>query len=162
MLTQNQLKEYLHYNANTGMFTRIKSGQGIRFGSIAGRIKPSGYLYIGLQRQEYYAHRLAFLFMTGTFPSNEIDHINGVKDDNRWFNLREATPSENKCNIGKYNNNTSGFKGVSWNKVSKKLRADIQHMNNRIYLGLFDSPESAHQVYIATATRLHGEFANFG
>ena len=163
MLTQNLLKECLHYDPETGIFVWLKSAnKRVHIGSIAGTINHDGYRRIKLQGKIYSAHRLAFLYMNGSFPPEETDHINGVRDDNRFSNLRLATSSENMCNRGKQVDNTSGFKGVIWNKRDKKWRAQIMQMNRRVYLGHFDSPEAAHQAYVEAAKRLHGDFANFG
>ena len=162
MLTQEQLKESLQYIPDTGIFTRLKTYHKTRSGSVAGCLHSSGYCYIRVKGKKYRAHRLAFLYMTGSFPPDDTDHINGVKDDNRWVNLREATHSQNMCNSGKHKDNKSGFKGVVWHKHNKKWYAKIKHMSGNISLGYFESPESAHQAYIEAALRLHGEFANFG
>ena len=162
MLTQEQLKELLSYDPETGIFTWLKAvSKSVRVGSIAGSFDKKGYIRIGLLRRRYSAHRLAFLYMTGSFPPNDTDHINGVRNDNRWINLRQATNSENQRNQGKPITNTSGYKGVSWNKRAKKWLAKIKHMNHDIHLGYFDSPEAAHQAYIEAAEKLHGDFANY-
>ena len=162
MLTQEQLKELLSYDADTGIFVRLKSSGGQGIGSIAGGISPKGYIRIQMARKQYGAHRLAFLYMTGEFPVDQVDHINGVKDDNRWLNLRQATGSQNMSNQGRPITNTSGFKGVSWKKRDKKWKAQIMHMNRAIYLGYFTTPEAAHQAYVEAAEKLHGNFANIG
>ena len=160
MLTQSELKEFLSYDPEIGIFTWLKAiGKRVRVGSVAGTYRK-GYIRIGLARKQYSAHRLAFLFMTGLFPPEEVDHINGIKADNRRLNLRQATRNQNMCNQSKRSDNTSGFKGIGWDKVAKKWEASIKHMNQHIYLGLFTTPEAAHQAYIAAAEKLHGNFAN--
>jgi len=87
MLTQNQLKDILHYDPVTGLFERYGNY------SKCGSKSYQGYILIGIGRKSYYAHRLAWLYMTGNWPSNEIDHINRIRDDNRWENLRKADRS---------------------------------------------------------------------
>ena len=162
MITQELLKEFLHYDPETGIFTWLKTVSRSCIGQIAGTIVPKGYRRIGLNKKPYAAHRLAFFYMIGSFPPDQIDHINGIKDDNRWVNLREATCYQNMHNQGKQIINKSGYKGVFWHKRDKKWHAKINHMNRKIYLGGFDTPEIAHKAYIAAATKLHREFANFG
>ena len=162
MITQSELKECLHYDPDTGIFVRLKSGTNrVRVGSVAGCLDNCGYIPIELAGKQYYAHRLAFLFMTGSFPPKYTDHINGVKNDNRWLNLRQATRSQNQHNQGKNSKNTSGFKGICWHKNAKKWHAQITHMNRKIHIGYFTTPEAAHQAYIEAAEKLHGDFANY-
>ncbi len=86
MLTQAELKAVLHYDPETGIFTRYGHNK-------CGSKTYQGYIGIGIKRKTYYAHRLAWLYMTGVWPSKEIDHKNRIRDDNRWVNLREATRS---------------------------------------------------------------------
>ena len=163
MITQDQIKECLSYDPETGIFTWLKSTNNrVRIGQRAGFIRSDGYRRIMVNRKRYFAHRITFLFMTGSFPSDEIDHVNGRRDDNRWANLREANRYQNMRNSGKPVTNTSGFKGVVWNKGAKKWLAQIGHMNRKIHLGLFETAESAHKAYIAACVKLHGEYANCG
>ena len=100
--------------------------------------------------------------MTGKWPENDIDHINVARGDNRFSNLREATRSENLRNRGAQKNNTSGFKGVSWQKSSRKWDARINIHGKVVHLGYFDDPEDAYQAYCQAAKELHGEFYNIG
>ena len=161
MLTQEQLKECLNYDPDTGIFVWLKSVGTVRVGSVAGTL-AKGYIKIGLAGKLYRAHRLVFLYVTGEFPTEQVDHINCVRNDNRWGNLRQATRNQNMHNQGKQITNTSGFKGVYRIKNNKKWRAQIWYMNRQIYLGSFTTPEAAHQAYIAAAEKLHGNFANIG
>ena len=120
MITIEQLKEVLEYNHDTGVFNWIKrNGPRAKVGDVAG-CKSDGYIVIKINRKRHPAHRLAYLYMTGNFPENLIDHINHIRDDNRWANLRDATNSQNGSNRVKGKNNTSGYKGVRWNKTTKK------------------------------------------
>lgn len=92
----------------------------------------------------------------------EVDHINGIRSDKRWVNLRDATRGENMCNFLQRSNNRSGYKGVCWHKHTGKWVAQIS-LNKKVqHLGLFDDPVKAHVVYVEAAKRLHGEFANDG
>ena len=97
-----------------------------------------------------------------TDPNIQVDHINGDGLDNRRYNLRACTASENRCNRGKSKNNTSGYKGVCFHKASKRWRAKIRLKNKFTYLGDFHTPEEAYAAYCKAALELHGEFANLG
>lgn len=112
MITQERLKELLNYNPDTGDFT-IKTSRvcrGIK-DSVAGWLESTGYIRICLDYKKHSAHRLAFLFIEGRFP-NRIDHINHIRNDNRWVNLREVTHQENSKNQSINSKNTSGVMGV--------------------------------------------------
>ncbi|MEI7998669.1 MAG: HNH endonuclease [Candidatus Omnitrophota bacterium] len=159
MITQEQLKEILHYDPETGSFTWAKSGRRIKIGKVAGGLEKGGYIRIRIFGKMYFAHRLAWLYMTGSFPPELIDHDNGNPSDNRFVNLREATRSENQANRGKTKANASGFKGVYWDKKAKKWKAQIGFESKTKYLGLFDTKEEAHDVYKKAADNLHGKFA---
>jgi hypothetical protein len=161
MISQAQLKEVLEYNPDTGLFTRIKSigSSNRKVGNVAGYKKDVGYITIKINRKLYKAHRLAYLYMTGKFPENSIDHINHIKHDNRWINLRDATNSQNHANQVKPKNNTSGYKGVCWNKQDKKWRAKIEYMYKDIHIGYYTTAEEASEAYKKKATELNGEFS---
>lgn len=101
-LTVVQLKELLHYNPETGVFTWARSvGQRARIGRVAGSKVPSGYIKISVSKRVYSAHRLAWLYMTGSWPENEIDHVDNNPSNNAFSNLRAATKSQNAQNRGK-------------------------------------------------------------
>lgn len=125
-----------------------------------GCIRSHGYRYIGIGNREYAAHRLAWFYMHGVWPRRQIDHVNGIRDDNRAKNLREASPQQNNFNQKTPVTNTSGYKGVSWNKRDQNWEASIQINRKHIHLGRFSTPESAALVYAAKASELFGEFAN--
>jgi hypothetical protein len=106
----------------------------------------------------YLAHRLAWAFVNGEFPKSDIDHVNGIKTDNRIENLRLATRSENQCNRGKHANNKSGFKGVNWNQSVKKWAARCMVNGKRTHIGYFDDVALAAAAYQQVAVSLHGRF----
>ena len=159
MLTQSELKSQLHYDHETGIFTRLVANSNrVKVGEVAGGKKNTGYIYFKINCKLYLAHRLAWLYVYGEFPVNFIDHINGIKDDNRIKNLRGATYQQNSFNRDGCKNKTSLFKGVSWSKASKKWKANATLKGKSYYLGLFNLPELASQAYQYFATKHHGEF----
>ena len=146
-LTQDGLKQFLCYDQNTGDFTWKISRGSVKAGSKAGTLNPDGYVQIKFFGKFHKAHRLAWLYAHGEFPESLIDHINGVRHDNRISNLRQATQKQNAENRGKGRNNKSGFKGVHWHGKAKKWRARIQHDGKHIHLGFFTDANLAHEAY---------------
>lgn len=154
-ITQSELKHFLHYCPKTGVFTRlITTSSNAKVGDIAGAIMPVGYRIISLRNQKWYAHRLAWMYVHGSLPDVEIDHINGNKDDNRIANLRAVTRKENGENLALRITNKSGFRGVYWMKSRNKWCANIRHNHQKIYLGLFDRLEDAAAVAKAARDKL--------
>lgn len=156
-MTQEELKSILNYNSETGKFqwVSMKWKRSNRVGSK----KSNGYMQVAIGGKVYYQHRLAWLYMTGEMPDSEIDHINGIRDDNRWCNLRLATSSQNGMNTALSSVNTSGVKGVSWDKRNKKWCATIKIDRRTIWLGRHLSIESAKKAIARARKRIHGEFA---
>jgi hypothetical protein len=107
-------------------------------------------------------HRAAWALMTGTWPKDEIDHVNRRGADNRWVNLREATNAENSQNRKIASSNASGFCGVSWYKKASKWGAKIKVGHHDHFLGLFTTPEAAHTAYLEAKTRLHPFYSGGG
>src|SRR5216683_4946120 len=136
-ITQIYLISILHYNPETGIFTWISPRPKVKLYSIAGGIDDCGYIKIRIDGKKYLAHRLAHLYMTGIWPENEIDHEDLNRANNKWNNIRKATRSQNFGNQRKYSNNTSGIKGVCWDKQQNKWIAQIQINNKQIKLGRF-------------------------
>jgi hypothetical protein len=158
-LTQDELKKHLHYDTETGIFTRlISTNHNAIVGSVAGSVKYNGYIHISVMGKLYYAHRLAWLYMTGDWPKNDIDHINRERNDNKWINLRNATPSQNHMNKATPKSNTSGYRGVSFNKLVKKWTAQIKINRKKIHLGCFACKEEAAKSYEKAAKVIYGEF----
>jgi len=158
-LTQSALKENLDYDQGTGFFTRKKNVGGRKIGDICRCKHHEGYIVISVKGFTYHANRLAVLYMTGRWPVEHVDHINGVRDDDRWCNLREATNAENTRNKKKHSNNTSGFKGVYLKKDRNKWGARITVNGDQIHLGYFDDINDANKAYRLAANKYHGEFA---
>jgi HNH endonuclease/AP2 domain len=161
LLTAECLRELLNYNPETGDFVwRVKRnsrGGGVRPGTVARYVFPSGYRGIRTGGCLYLAHRLAWLWTTGAWPVAEIDHINGVRADNRWSNLREATRAQNARNTRRPAHNTSGFKGIY--RTSNKWAAKIRLNGKQIHLGTFGTPEAAGAAYAVAVRWMFGEFA---
>lgn len=160
-LTQTRLKEMLRYDPETGHFWWLKRGgrrAKIKFDEPAGYKDSRGYVLIGLDGRHHYAHRLAWLYMTGEFPDNEIDHENVDPSDNHWKNLRKARHHQNLSNIRAHKDNRSGYKGVFEHKPGV-WRSRIMVRGVVHDLGLFGCPRNAHAAYVKAANDLHGEFA---
>ena len=151
--------EYLSYNPHTGIFIwKKRKGQNTKVGKAAGGKTGHGYQAIMLEGSTYKAHRLAFLLCHGWLPCG-IDHINGVRDDNRIINLRECTPKQNGANRGVNKNNTSGYKGVTFDNGHKRWRARLGTGGVEYYLGLYDCKIEAAKAYNVKALEMFGEFA---
>lgn len=153
-LTQERLKELLRYDPDTGVFTWVKSGKGIKPSKVAGSTDRDGYCIIRVDRAIYRAHRLAFLYVTGEWPTHHVDHSNGARSDNRWCNLREATRSENMQNQRVANRDSAvGLLGVS--KARGKFVAHITLAGKKTHLGVFTAAEDAHAAYLEAKFRMH-------
>jgi len=161
MITQLELLKLLHYNPCTGVFAWIVAKQGNKIYDIAGTLNKEGYIAIIVNRKLYRAHRLAWLYMIGEWPGDQIDHVNGIRNDNRWINLREATISQNGANSNIRTDNTSGIKGVSWNREKEKWRVRINIDKKEMFLGYFDNIEDAKIAYKSAAIKHFGEYARF-
>lgn len=159
MITQEKLQKFISYNKDTGHFTWLKSGRGVRVGARAGTIDARGYEHIRVDGRTYKAHRLAWLYVYGSFPVAQIDHVNRDCSDNRLCNLRAATNGENQRNRKTFRNSTTGVTGVSWNKRCQKYEAYIKVDGKRKHLGLFDSVDHAAAEYLKASKKYHGEFA---
>jgi hypothetical protein len=147
-LTQARLKELLHYDPETGVFTwrEFRRGKAVA-GSVAGSLNPTGYIHIYVDNNPYKAHRLAWLYTNGAWPEKFIDHINGVRDDNRLCNLRAVTNQENVCNIkNARSDSTTGLLGVGARR--NKFVATVRHKGQRFFLGYFDTAEEAYAAYL--------------
>lgn len=147
------LRELLNYDAGTGLFVWRKNGRS------AGCVAPTGYVLIGISGKLYLAHRLAWLYVTGEWPSAYIDHVDRRRSNNRFTNLREATAAQNSANSGLRNTNRSGFKGVSWDKRTRKWRTTIVVGGRQRSLGRHAYLEDAACAYFAEAKAIHGTYA---
>jgi len=137
------LKSLLRYDPEEGHLYWVAKGKGKVKKRPAGTKLYSGYIGVLIDGKRYQAHRLAWALYTGDWPTDQIDHINGCKTDNRVCNLREATNAQNGKNIKVSKANKTGFPGVSWSEWHKKYRACIKYDHKQIYLGAFEKLEDA-------------------
>lgn len=159
-LTRAYLKSVLNYNADTGVFIRAVASKGLnnKVGDRAGWTKANGYTEIMVGGKTYKAHRLAWLYVYGSFPDGLIDHINGVRDDNRIANLRVATVADNQKNRKKNENNTSGLKGVHFRPDRNTYIARAMLNGKSHYIKSCKTAEEAGEAYANFAKSNHGEF----
>jgi hypothetical protein len=157
ILTADRLREILSYDPETGVLTWIAPiSSRSKPGEPAGTITPLGYVRIGMFREQHLGHRLAWLHVYGKWPNGDLDHINGVRHDNRLVNLREATRSGNNQNIRAARSDSAhGFLGATWSKAAQKWRASICVNRKQKTLGTFDSAEEAHAAYLKAKAELH-------
>lgn len=156
-LTAARLRELVHYDPETGVFTRVlRIGKRGRVGDILGSNAGGGYLQVGVNGRAFYAHRLAWLYMTGEWPQNHIDHIDGERTNNRFTNLRDV-----ECRVNLENTrpssrpNRSGLMGARKHPLADRWTAEICSRGQRRYLGIFKTPEEAHAAYLSAKRELH-------
>jgi hypothetical protein len=161
-LSADLLRSLIHYDPETGIFTPRVRRHGWSQHKPLGTVREDGYRYIGVNYGHYRAARLAYLYMVGEWPPVVVDHIDLDRANDRWKNLRPATHPQNQANVGRRANNTSGRKGVTWEKQTRKWRAAIRAGGRRETLGRFASLEAAAAAYADAARRHFGEFAREG
>lgn len=156
MITQVRLKELLHYEPETGVFTWLeRTSNRVKVGESAGRIDSKGYWRISLDGSCYRAHRLAWLYMRGKWPKLEIDHRNGGRTDNSWRNLRSGTRHENSQNMARRSDNIHGVTGVSFVPKRNKWVAQLTAYGERVFHGYFPNKEAARAAYLAAKLKFH-------
>jgi hypothetical protein len=158
ILTQDYLKQVLDYNSETGLFfwKKIKVKNQVKIGSIAGWDDGRGYLKIEINRKSYRAHRLAWFYVYGVWPKEQIDHINGIKSDNRIINLRDITNAQNQQNkINPSQRNKSGLLGVYKNTNCSTYCAEIRIDGNKHVVRGFKTALEAHKKYLELKKQLH-------
>jgi hypothetical protein len=160
-LTRERLMELLSYDPKTGVFRWRASPTNraniIPAGSIAGHSHKRGYVRILIDGRSHAAHRLAWLYVYGAYPADQIDHRDGVRRNNAIANLRDASNQQNQWNVGPKRTSQTGIKGV-WPKAGKYI-ARIQNGQRQQHLGYFETPEEAREAYTKAAAELHGAFA---
>jgi hypothetical protein len=162
MIDTSIIRERLDYDPATGIFRwKISPCRRLKKGDLAGAF-CKGYRVIKIGNKTYRAARLAWQYVYGEEPPNEIDHINGVKNDDWIENLRCATHQENCCNRKRRSDNVSGHKGVSWDSRASAWQAQVMAKGIPVHLGYYENPEEAGAAYRSHVPRLHGEFSNTG
>ena len=136
MVTKQQLKEIIHYDKVTGLFTWLAYSNGRRKDLTAGSKNKNGYMVISIDNQRYYAHRLAMVYVNGSC-GEEVDHIDGDTSNNAFDNLRDVNSKENSKNCSKPKSNKSGVIGVSFDSVNRKWRSAIKVNCKQISRGRF-------------------------
>jgi hypothetical protein len=145
-----RLRESFTYFPETGKLFRNSNKK------FTNSLDVHGYIQVGYMKKIYKAHRLIWAIVHGEFPKGQIDHINNIRHDNRIDNLRDVTQQQNANNKKeKFKTNTSGYKGVCWNKRSKKWQSCISVNNKTIYLGVFEDAELAHKAYLNAKKAYH-------
>lgn len=154
MITQNRLRELAHYCPETGQFTHLQSKGRKKAGMPAGSLRRDGYVYAMFDGHRAMAHQFAWLYVTGEWPTQEIDHMDGNKANNAFANLRQVSRranTENKRTAKR--TSTTGLLGVVRHR--DKFVAKIVHAGKRTHLGVFETPEDAHEAYVQAKRRLH-------
>ena len=177
LIAASEVRSYVDYDPDTGvltwrarpkeMFAHLGNNAAYQCdawnskwaGKRAGSDCGNGYTRTAINGKYVLAHRIAWAWMTGEWPSEEIDHINCDPSDNRWCNLRAASRADNAHNMRKPAHNTTGHKGLVWNKQIGKWGARIYVNRKLIGLGHFASKEEAIEAYLAGQKKYHGEFS---
>lgn len=158
-LTAARLRELLHYDPQTGVFTWLYERRSVPIGSTAGKLhRISGYLRIDLDGKKLFAHRVAWFYMMGIPPERAIDHVDGNRANNSWSNLRQSDGFLNAQNIrGPLVTNTTGFLGVRLDsrRVDRRYCASITANGRAVHIGYFHTPEEAHDAYLTFKRQLH-------
>lgn len=154
MITQSDLKSIAHYDEQTGIFTRLTAAGGFHIGTPMGKTDTYGYRQLTIRGSSYLAHRTAWLYVYGEWPTDEIDHIDGDRSNNAISNLRIVQRKGNNQNIKRSRvTNTIGVLGVS--RSGKKFIARINTEGSQIHLGTFNTPEEAHDAYLQAKRKFH-------
>lgn len=162
MITQTELKELLHYDQDTGIFTWLKSKGNIKANILAGYKDNKKYIHIKVNNKTYLAHRLAWLYMYGEIPNTYIDHIDGNPENNKISNLRLASKNENQWNRKVNKNSTSKVKNIWFDKKRNKFAVVIQANNKQKMIGRFNTLEEAIIASNEARLKYHGDYSNNG
>ena len=150
-----EIRDRLKYDPKTGVVSWINSScPRLKGKRQAGFKNKRGYVKIKIDNKSYFAHRIAWYLCYGSWPTLDIDHVNGNKDDNRIENLREATKSQNLSN----SRLKTKYRGVS--KANSKWRAVITHRGSKMHIGVYETKKEAYKAYVEKSRELNGEFSN--
>ncbi len=158
-LTAKRASDLLICDLLTGKVYWRVGRPGLRAGDLAGTLTKGGYIQIEIDYRLYKLHRVIWLIVTGKWPKHQVDHKNGKRADNRWKNLREATPLQNARNRRPGKTNTSGRIGVSYLRKQAKWSAYIGIENRTVRLGVFDTIDDAAGARARAEREHYGEFA---
>jgi hypothetical protein len=153
------IEDHLSYDPETGLFHCLATGTVKRDNLVTRQLSAKGYVRVKYKGKRYYAHRLAVWYITGAMPKDDVDHINGVKRDNSWSNLREATRSENMRNM-KVRGGSSKYKGVSKSGNRWQVRINLEGSGEK-YIGFFTCEKESALAYNYAALEHFGAFARF-
>lgn len=158
ILTQERLKELLHYDPESGKFTRLKAASNHVVGELAGWLTKDGYRLIKIDGKQYRCARLVFLYMTGRLPL-QADHVNRIRHDDRWANIREADNGQNNANKNIQRNNTSGIKCASWDSRRNRWHVRVHIRGKQRHVGYFEDFELAELAAAEARNKAYGDFA---
>jgi hypothetical protein len=160
-MTRDELMECVSYDPETGIFTRLKSARTRLIGKPITRKDSNGYIQAFVMGKLRMGHVMAWLIHYGSMPENQVDHINGIRDDNRICNLRQATHSQNMMNRVTAKRSRSGYKGVAYHNQTGGYRAVIMKDGVSHSLGLYKTAREAYIVYCLEAMEMFGDYARF-
>lgn len=171
-LSIEYINEAVKYDPETGLFfwkerplghfsseQSFKRWKTVYSGKIAGSLDSDGYIVIRINYEIYFSHRLAWILMTGKWPKSGLDHIDGNPINNKISNLREVNQSQNNCNAKIRRDNSSGLRGVTWDKERNKWQVQLSINKKRVFYARYDSLEDAKISYKKASEKYHGEFA---
>jgi hypothetical protein len=163
MLTQKELKDYLEYDKDSGLFTRkVSNNTRHKIGEVAGYLGKDGYRRLAVKGITYSEHRLAWLYVYGKFPELILDHIDGNPSNNKISNLREVTQNQNQYNSKLRKDSSSGIKNVRWSKWQNKWQVTVKVLGKEKFFGYFEDLEFAELVATEVREKYHGIYANHG
>lgn len=155
-----EIRDCINLNKDTGELTwKYRVNNAVEVGRPIGTAHNKGYKFFRLNKTFYFNHRVVWYLAYGGWPKGEIDHINGIKDDNRLINLRDVTHRQNMLNKKSEQVSTSNYKGVHWHKNNKKWRATLWNGSSKIHLGVFNCEMSAALAYDHAAKEVFGDYA---
>lgn len=160
LISHKELLQVVKYDPVKGLFAWVKQRRGRKSSLGIGSLDSGGYLRIAICGKRYSAHRLAWFYVHAKWPTEEIDHVNRERNDNRIMNLRQATVFQNRQNRPMMPRNTSGIKGVKFIPITGKWGATIDANLKKQWLGTFATCEQAGRAYQQAAKALHGEFGS--
>lgn len=158
-ITHNELIAKISYESETGnFFWNVNSGSRAKIGQKLGSYDMYGYLTVRINKKSYKLHRLAWFYVHKIWPENDVDHINGIRNDNRLCNLRCASRKTNLENRTCKSESETGLYGAYYDKRKRKYYSAISHHNIKIHLGMFESAQEAHNAYIDAKQKLHAGY----